>query len=204
MAQIPLSLLDGLERIPRDRPVALLMRHSARHPIVDPSDPYIAKLTEEGVRLAEEFGSLLGANYTCGRLLSSPVGRCLDTASAIARGAGWAIGVQVDERLSHPYIEPAWEQLQRGEVNGSLPPQVNATLDLLLDPVNFTPALDIMVTHDTIVGAVVGCLLKVPVTGPYWPAFLEGAFLWRTERGTHAVWRGEEWILNSDFYRLEA
>lgn len=203
MAEIPLSIIEGLGRIPRDRPVALLMRHSARHPIIDPSDPDAALLTEEGVRLAEEFGGLLKGQTACGRLMSSPVERCLDTAAAIARGAGWETKVQADLRLSHPFIEPAWEKFQRGEVDGVLPAQVRAAFDLLMGTANPAPAIDIMVTHDTIVGAMVGCLLKAPVTEQYWPGFLEGVFLWRNERKIHALWRGEEWILDPEIFLWE-
>lgn len=203
MAEIPISLLSDLDHIPNDRPVALLMRHSARHPILDPAEPYLAKLTEEGIHMAEELGGIIGKRFTCGRIMSSPVDRCIDTASSIARGAGWAVHVQSDNRLSHPFMEPAWEQLARGEVNGVLPEQVLAALDMILYPSSPLPALDIMVTHDTHVGAVTGCLLKVPVTGDNWPAFLEGIFLWRAGQYVKARWRGIEWHLGPDFHLVQ-
>ena len=97
MASIPLSLLNDLQRVPYDRPVALLMRHSARHPIVDPTQPYIALLTAEGVKLAEELGAVLGKSCSPGRLMAAPVERCQDTAAAIARGAGWTAYVRAEE-----------------------------------------------------------------------------------------------------------
>jgi hypothetical protein len=192
LAAIPVSLLSDLERIPRDRAVTLLMRHSARHPIIDPAEPFIAMLTEEGVHLAEELGGVLGASCAPGRLMSAPVDRCRDTAAAIARGAGWAEVVSAEKYLSHPFIAPAWDMLCRGEVNGSLPAQVQETLKLLLGDLNRPPALDLAVTHDTILGAVVGCVLKAPVMGADWPEYLEGVFTWREDGCTCFLWRGKE------------
>jgi hypothetical protein len=196
---IPQSLLNDVKRVPIDRPAVLLMRHSARHPIIDPAQPFIAALTEEGVRLAEEFGVVLGGRYSPGKLMSAPVGRCIDTAAAIARGAGWAGAVQSEEYLSHPFIEPAWDQLCRGEVNGVLPRQVRATLDLLLKSERSAPGLDVAVTHDTVLGAVAGCLLKTPVMGEHWPEFLEGLFAWRDGEQVRVLWRGAEWHFGTDY-----
>jgi hypothetical protein len=189
---IPVALLSDLERIPRDRPVALLMRHSARFPITDPAETYLVTLTEEGVQLAEELGIIIGREFQGGRLVSSPVGRCIATAEAIARGAGWNGLVVEDERLSHPHIEPAWDQLNRGEVNGVLPRPVLAALELVFDQPQSQPLLDILVTHDTIVGTFAGCLLKAPVLKEHWPGFLEGLFLWRDQDQVRVRWRGQE------------
>jgi hypothetical protein len=200
--ELPVSLINDLDLAPRDRTVALLMRHSARHPILDPSDPYVAKLTEQGVRMAEELGVVLGQHFNGGRLLSSPVGRCIDTAAAIARGAGWPALVQTDERLSHPFIEPAWDKFLRGDVNGVLPGPVLSALDLILDPSCTEPVLDVMVTHDTHVGTLAGCLFKVPVTEKYWSGFLEGILLWRSGTQIRARWRGLEWRLGADYHLL--
>jgi hypothetical protein len=189
---IPISLLSDLERVPVDRPVTLLMRHSARHPIIDPEEPFIAMLTEDGVRLAEELGKIIGARFGRGRLMSAPVSRCKDTAAAIARGAGWESLVCPEETLSHPFIAPAWDRLSQGKLNGTLPPQVRATLALLLGSAGRPPALDLAVTHDTILGAVVGSFLKAPVMNEFWPDYLEGVFVWRENGSTCFLWRGKE------------
>jgi broad specificity phosphatase PhoE len=191
--ELPRSLIDDLAVIPRDRPVTLLMRHSARYPINDPAETYLVGLTPEGVVMAEALGAVLGQMYPGGRLLSAPVGRCQDTAQAIARGAGWPGQAQPDERLSHPFIAPAWDCYNRGEVNGRLPRQVQAVLALLLEHEGSAPRLDVLVTHDTIVGTLAGCLLKAPVLKEHWPGFLEGVFVWRSEGRVCARWRGTDW-----------
>jgi len=203
--ELPVTLLNDLNAIPRDRQIALLMRHSARFPITDPEKMFEVPLTEEGVQMAEELGALIGELFPCGRLIASPVGRCLATADAIARGAGGPLQAVADERSSHPAIEPAWDALNRGEINGVLPAPVRAAMGLLLsDSAQTGPALDVMVTHDTVVGTLAGCLLDSPVTGPHWPGFLEGIFLWRAADGVHVLWRGEEKIFPETFFSLDA
>jgi len=86
---LPLSLISDLEMIPSDRPVTSSWPLGP-HPIIDPSYPYVALLTEEGVQMAESWAPL-GAAFHRRRLLSAPVTRCLDTVRAIVRGAGWAV-----------------------------------------------------------------------------------------------------------------
>lgn len=198
--ELPLSLVNDLNCVPRDRPVTLLMRHSARYPILYPADPYLAQLTPEGFALAEELGRRLGRWYGGGRLLSAPVDRCIDTAQSIARGAGWAGQVGTDERLSHPFIEPAFESFARGEVNGALPWQAKAVLALLLAHAGSGPLLDVMVTHDTILVTVAGCLLKAPVLKEFWPEYLEGLFVWQAEGQVCVRWRGAEWRFHPAVY----
>ncbi len=194
------------------------MRHSVRFPIVNPADTYVVGLTEEGVRLAEELGALLAKRFLPGRLRCSPIGRCRATAEAIARGAGWAVKVRADKHLSHPFIEPAWNLVLRGEVNGVLPEPVRATLRWALGGreaaqqgylplLEDRPLLDVLVTHDTIVGAVASSLLHAPVLGPeteYWPGYLEGILLWWAEGQLHARWRGIEGVFSEQFSRIES
>jgi hypothetical protein len=211
---IPVSLLDDLASYQRDNPdgrsprVFLLMRHSVRFPILTPADTYVVGLTEEGVRLAEELGGRLGKHFLPGRLRSAPVGRCRATAQAIARGAGWTGKVRADRRLSHPHIEPAWELVAQKMVNGVLPAQVQETLRWITGAPELAfleehPRLDVLVTHDTVLGAVVGSLLHAPVLGPAWPGYLEGLLLWREEDEIHARWRGIEDVFSESFQRIQ-
>ncbi len=202
--------------------VTLLMRHSVRFPIVKPEDTYVVGLTEEGIRLAEELGRLLGQRFLPGRLRTSPVGRCRATVEAIARGAGWEAKVRADHHLSHPFISPAWELVERaqsGRPNGSngvipapLPDLLRwvtggdrpngdsqMALQAFLPIVDARPLLDILVTHDTIIGAVAGGLLHKPVLGPDWPGYLEGLLFWRSEGHLRVRWRGVSYILGDNF-----
>jgi hypothetical protein len=218
---IPVTLLDDLTHVYRDylgeagpRRVALLMRHSVRFPIIHPADTYVVGLTEEGVRLAEELGELLGKDFLPGRLRSSPIGRCRATAEAIARGAGWTAKVRADRRLSHPFIQPAWDLVESRRLDGALPEPVPQVLDWIAGPpetvrqaylplLEARPQLDVLVTHDTIVGAVVNCLLREPVLGPDWPGYLEGVLFWWSAGQVHARWRGIERVFTPQFSQIE-
>lgn len=197
---IPTKLLIDLRMIPHDRPVALLMRHAARFPILDPALTFEIGLTEEGLRTAEELGSLLTDWFQPGRFRSAPVGRCLDTAAAIARGAAWDVHVLPDDRISHPFMAPAFDIMTQAQVNEVLPVQVRAALELLLRapelaPLEQAPRLDVMVTHDTVLGTLVSALMHEPVNQNNWPGYLEGIFIWEDGEQVHARWRGEEAVL---------
>ena len=56
---IPETLLTDLDNVPRDRAVTLLMRHSARFPIVPPDEGWNVTLTPEGVKMAENLGQVI-------------------------------------------------------------------------------------------------------------------------------------------------
>ena len=189
---IPNSLLNDLERIPADRPVTLLLRHAARFPIPDQARSLEITLTEEGVRDAEELGAILGKRMPGGRLLAPDVNRCLTTANAIARGAGWQKQAQPDDRLSHAFIVPVWEMVAAGEVNKKMPLQVRIILDLMLESQRGKPRLDVMVTHDSVVAVMAYTLLHAPVLAENWPGFLEGVFAWQDDGHVDILWRGEE------------
>jgi hypothetical protein len=189
---IPKSLLNDLERIPADRPVALLLRHAARFPIPDQARSLEILLTEEGMRDAEELGAILGKRMPGGRLLAPQVDRCLATANAIAIGAGWQKQAQPDDRLSHAFIVPVWERVAAGEEMKKMPLQVRIILDLMLESPRGRPRLDVMATHDSVMAVMAYTLLRAPVLAENWPGFLEGLFAWQDEGHAAILWRGEE------------
>lgn len=170
-----------------------MMRHSARFPITDEAVNHLVGLTEEGVRMAEAFGAALAQRFQRGRLLSSPVGRCVDTANAVARGAGWPMQAVVEDKLAYPFIANLWERIRRGEMNGHLPVEVRAMLELMLgDPGD--PRLDVLVTHDNVLATMIAFFMGAQVTGPDLPRYLEGMLIWRAEDGIHTLWRSNEQV----------
>jgi hypothetical protein len=166
------------------------MRHSIRYPIIDISQTLEVGLTPEGFRLAEEFGALMASSYQPGRLFASPVGRCIDTAAAIAHGASWPDAVTMDYRLGHPHINMAWIELITHQNQNGLPEAVTEVLNLVLNNQSDRNLLDIFVTHDTVVGCVAGYTTGDIVTEENWPEFLEGLAIWRTTSGIGIAWRG--------------
>jgi hypothetical protein len=174
----------------------LILRHSARFPILKEEEVYTARLTREGVKQAEALGSKLSQIRKPGRIYSSPVGRCVDTASSIARGAGWSQMVYPDFHLSHPFIEPVWNALPIRWKEDPVPGQVAEIINLVLEGEETPGVLDIFVTHDTIVASIAGYFMGLGFHYPaYWPEFLEGVLVWRNDSGVHFQWREDERVI---------
>jgi len=175
----------------------LILRHSARFPILKEEEVFTVGLTREGVKQAEFLGRSLRQIRQPGRIFSSPVGRCLDTASAIARGAGWAQTVCPDYHLSHPYIAPVWNALPIRWEADPVPGQIVELINLVLEGDDTPGVLDIFATHDTIVASIAGYFIGVEFHYPaYWPEFLEGVLVWRDEAGVHFRWREDERVID--------
>lgn len=88
------ELLKTIETLSVDGKSAAMLRHAARFPIVDPTEPTLAEITPEGAADAENFGQRV-TGFECVRLFHSPVKRCRQTAECIARGAQKA-GITVE------------------------------------------------------------------------------------------------------------
>lgn len=191
------STFKQVSRLGATHRAGLILRHSARFPILNEAEVYTVGLTEEGVQQAEALGNKLGGLFKPGRLSSSPVGRCVDTASAIARGAGWQHEIFVDYHLSHPFIAPVWNALPIRWDADPLPGQVAEVINLILEGDDTPGVLDIFVTHDTIVASIVGYFMGLEFHYPaYWPDYLEGMLVWRNETGVHFRWREEERVIH--------
>lgn len=79
------ELLNALASLPTDVPAAAMMRHAARYPITDSTQPTLAEITPEGAAAAEAMGQRL-SGFGRVRLFHSPVKRCQQTATCLARG----------------------------------------------------------------------------------------------------------------------
>ena len=112
------ELIDTLHSLTAHRTVAAVMRHAARHPIIDPREPLAAELTTEGEQAAEAFGSkITGFDHL--RLFHSPVKRCQQTAECVAAGAARA-GVAVELIGPQPELGVAYilNQVETGRLSG--------------------------------------------------------------------------------------
>lgn len=210
MARLHPDLAPAMALLPDDRPLVLFTRHSVREPAPNGIAGYDLPLTEEGVRLAEAWGGQL--RWPLHALHSSPVGRCVDTALALARGAGRA-GLEV--RHSFNLVEPGCYVhavghvgplfLQLGPVafanrhlqeplTGILSPEQGAAklLKHFRDELGPPGTLTVHVSHDTILAAFIYHLLgRDSLAEDDWPWMLEGAWLWFEDDDTVCwVWRG--------------
>ncbi len=203
-------LTNQLEQLADATAVALLLRHAEREDIPSGSFGNEVRLTSCGVASAERLGRILGDGRV-GRTASSPLPRCVDTARAIMRGAGWLAHVAPDWRLGDPgpfVIEPevvgpnlleigipALVQRQLSDGNppaGMRPTSEGAELLLrwIAGHLAQTAGLSLYVTHDAILAALVGHLYELPVDRFPWPEYLDALLLWRASNGLGFVWRG--------------
>lgn len=219
MARLHPQLESGLALLPDDRPLHLLTRHSVRELARNGFADYRLPLTAEGVRLAREWGARLPKPVASWH--SSPVGRCVDTARALAEGAG------EPDASSEPEIEQVMSLVEPGcyvedisrvgplflklgamgflnrhlqeEVDGLLTPAQGRIkiLDYLRQREPPVGQLAVHVTHDTILMAFIAELQGLAeIDEQHWPWMMEGVWLWFEENTLHWVWRGERFEHN--------
>lgn len=206
--QCAAALLSECNLLPRERDVALILRHAQREDIPPGSFGADIPLTEQGAKSAERLGKLLSARSP-GRVVSSPVSRCVETAQAISRGAGWPIGVTTNWRLGEhgPFVsdpevsgqlffEVGIAELVRRQLHDPQPPPgmrgiaegARALLDFTSEGLGDCGRMSVYVTHDAILAALVGWLFRLPVYEEGWPDFLDGLLLWRNGGLVNCAW----------------
>ena len=142
-------------------------------------------------------------------MISSPIPRCVETATAITRGAGWPASVATDWRLgehgpfvSEPevsgqlFLEVGIAELVRRQLHDpQTPPGMRDTaegartlLDFASEGLEDRGRMNVYVTHDAILAAMVGWLFRLPVYEEGWPDFLDGLLVWRSEGLLHCAW----------------
>lgn len=182
--------LQNIKLVPENKKMALLLRHSNRFPINSPDEIFKVGLTPEGVERARQFGKRL-VKYSCGRLHSAPVGRCLDTANAVSEGAGWGHSAQEKYILSVWQIEEAYDDLLESfPVIGNIPVSVAEVLRFIVEQPGKAGDLDLMITHDTNIACFASFLFNESPHVDNFVDFLEGFAIWQDEGKTFAAWRG--------------
>ena len=213
--RIPPSILPILDRVPRNRPVVLLLRHSVRGHLPPGDAGYTLPITDIGRQLGRELGAMLGDRLRT--LYASPIMRCVQTAEVLRDGAATDCPVVRDRLLGDPGVYvldnkragQAWtdrghESVMANIVSGADPLPGMARSDEaarflvqhMLAVADDTPGIHVFVTHDSLVTATAARLLKRPLGKGDWPWYLEGAFFWHDEDGLHTAYRDFEEIRN--------
>lgn len=211
--QLPSSVLRLLELAPTDRAVVVLLRHSVRGHLPPGDTGYCLPITDAGRRLALELGGLLRGRLRT--LQTSPLLRCVQTAQALAEGAGANIAITPNRLLGDPGVFVLdgrsawtnWEQLGHEGVMRHLVHQTEALSGMarpdeaarflvqsMLAKAASRPGVHVFVTHDSLVTATAARLLGRTLGLDDWPWYLEGAFFWAAEDGVHVVYRDDEAI----------
>lgn len=205
---LPPHTMRWLAELPTDTPVAVLMRHSARPPIPKGEVGMDLPITAEGRTMALELGAALGTRLR--RLHTSPVLRCVQTADALAEGAGSRATPVHDTMLGEPGAfvldgRAAWDNWIRLGHEGVMTHLVSAHTALpgmaepreaahrltrhMLEAAGVEPGIHVFVTHDLLVTATAARALGVSLGREDWPPYLEAAFFWRTSGAVQAAYR---------------
>lgn len=209
--QIPPSVLEHLQRVPSNRAVVLLLRHSVREDLPPDDVGYSLPITGIGSQLARELGTILHGRLKS--LHSSPLLRCTQTAEAIRDGASSSVPVKPDRCLGDPSVfvldgKIAWSNWERLGHEGVMSHLVNEKDALpgmarpdeaarflvrhMFAAAQDEPGIHVFVTHDSVVTATVARLIDRPLGPTAWPWYLEGAFFWQDEKGTSVAYREYE------------
>jgi len=208
---VPPTLLGNLEKIPADRPVALLLRHSVRGPLPLGDAGNAVPLTEAGWNIARELGARLGERLKT--LQSSPVPRCIQTAQALKDGAKVCANISNNSLLGGPGIYvldggTAWNNWvtlghegvmkhlvsEKDALPGMARPDEAARflVNHMLTLAGNSPGIHVFVTHDSLITPTVARLQNAHHGPSDWPWFLEGALFWRSSEGVHVAYRETE------------
>ena len=208
--QIPPSMERWLTAIPLDRPVALLIRHSARDDLPPGDAGNAVPINEAGVKLGQLLGHALRGRLRT--LHTSPLPRCIQTAEVIRSSAGVEFQIVADPLLGDPgafvldgrkawgnWVSLGHEGVMQHLVSeeSALPGMANPDaaarylVHHMLTSAAQTPGLHVFVTHDSLVTATSARLLGKALGPESWPWYLEGAFFGRDDEGLHAAYRDE-------------
>jgi Histidine phosphatase superfamily (branch 1) len=193
------EILETIHSLAADAPVAAILRHAARYPILDLARPELAEITPEGAAAAERMGARLG-RFERLRIFHSPVKRCQQTAECISRGATTA-GLSVEHvgpeaalgvdyildlaeagRLSQVHGEHFVRLWVRGEVSVGIVRGTKQVAETKLacltrrlkEPVVGGRRLDLHVSHDWNIMVLREHLLGVRHEEAGWLSYLDG------------------------------
>ena len=222
-SHLPDSMISSVGLLPADKRLILFTRHSLR----ERSDgngfaSYQLPLTPKGRVLAKSWGRWLAEHLPYSLdvdSISSPIGRCIDTAQLMQEGAGLrrdiahqSLLVEPGSLVTEPDIaNPIFKEI--GVLNfinrflqGNLEGTKNAYqggLDILSLFYQNQPQhghLMLAVSHDTLLSAFLAVMLDVvEIDWNDWPKMMEGVFLWFDDKpfnqaNAYFVWRGKVYI----------
>ena len=231
---LPKSMLQAVELLPEaSTSVTLFTRHSLRELVSGQGlSGYDLQLTEQGRELAYAWGQYLGENTdrTIQSCISSPIQRCIDTATLLLQGAESVYPTHDDHKVEIVeqclLVEPGSFVLdikkaapyfrQQGAlgfinsfVQNALPGMkhpITGVLDVLELLYQTHPtqshALSLAVSHDTILAAIISVIsLKHPIETTDWPHMMEGLFMWF--EGDGFANSRLKWIWRGQYQELE-
>lgn len=189
---VPASTRAALASVGPDGSLALLLRHAARAPHPEDLPPEDAPLLPEGLLASRALGARIGARLV--GLYTSPVRRCVETATAVRAGAGLSLALVEDRRLGAPgaFVRDAalagrtWRSLGHGAVMDALargerlqgfedPRVASASLLAWMEELaRASPGITLLISHDAVVWPVAVFHHGWSADRRRWPSWLEG------------------------------
>lgn len=209
------DVLAALDRMNGNCPCAVIVRHAARHPIVDLQRSLEVGLTEEGMDDALRFGSSLG-RFSNVRFYHSPAVRCRQTAELMMRGLndkGAKVSITGPQRnLCAPYLKDEsclamaaqvgkgfMRQWFEGQLDGKWIQDTATAADMVMAPIVAKLSepvggdrLDVHVSHDWEISLLREELLGLRHEDVGWPPFMDGILFRMNGEGVVASYRSFE------------
>lgn len=203
------SILKSLSSISNEIPCAILIRHGHRPESSDMLPGIEVKLTEAGRIAARRLGEKL--QETDLRFFSSPFERCVQTAQEIAHGARNSVEVEFSSLLGMhgPFVlDPSKASLEIRRLrdqffdiwmNGGIDEDIMRTPEngtqllvkwILRRLKERSKGIDVHISHDIIVTAVVTCLVKYDYNKHGLLRFLDGCVLWKCNGKLYVTYSG--------------
>ena len=199
MISIPKSYINGLNIIPKDISVAIIMRHAERFDIKRGEIGLDVSLTKDGKLLAFKLGS----EYLKGKIsnvYSSYVERCIDTGENILKGAentnikveplailaGDEIFVNDFMKMADFYMTNGMLALldlayDRKKIVGlnNIEASVYKFINIILEKIEGKKGINLFITHDMFISLIAGEIFRHKTIGENWPDFMEPIFIWK-------------------------
>ena len=209
------DVLAALGKVNGSGPCAIIVRHAARHPIVDLRRSLEVGLTEDGMRDARRFGSSLGS-FSKVRLFHSPALRCRQTAECMLRGLGGngasASVTGPEHNLCAPYMRDESCLVRAAQVGngfirewfeGGLDREwildTGSAADMVIAPIverlqepDGESRLDVHVSHDWEISLLREELLGLRHEDVGWPPFLDGILFRADGTGLRVAYNSHE------------
>lgn len=191
--------------------VALILRHAEKQVKSKISDERSISLTKKGRLEAEKLGrTLIDFGYNIDLLKSSPLGRCVETCEAIARGGKFKLDIILSNNLGDPgpfiynnklagknFLDYSVEEVVHRQLNGEIMPGmrhveqgVKILYEEIMEDMGDFKGLGVYVTHDAILAPFMGYLTGIPITKENWFGFLDSIFLSNDNGIVSLLWNG--------------
>ena len=199
MITIPESYINGLNMIPKNTPIAVIMRHAERFDIKRGEVGLEVPLTKDG----EKSAFKLGSEYLKGKIsnvYSSYVERCIHTGENILKGVG-NINIKIEPlailagdeifindfmKMSDFYMTNGMLALldlayDRKKIVGlnNVEASVYKFINIVLEKIENQNAINLFITHDMFISLIAGEIFRHKTTGENWPDFMEPIFIWK-------------------------